>query len=128
MNNLTIQYSTSAKALPPQPIRMANAKWGGSPEKMENGSEPQPWHCLPFVEGSTYGLELIYPFETECHVVGADGTIRFEWDFAKEPGNVLTGGEFRAFAPVDASKYYVFSTRLDLLPPPGYALRTEPHP
>src|SRR5262249_38342120 len=78
--------------------------------------------------GSTYGLELLYPYETECHVVGADGTIRFEWDFTKEPGGGLTGGEFRAFSPVEASKYYLFNTRLDLQPPPGYVLRTEPHP
>jgi Flp pilus assembly protein TadD len=128
MNNLTIQYSTSAKALPPQPIRMANAKWGGSPEKMENGSEPQPWHCLPFVEGSTYGLELIYPYETECHVVNADGSIRFEWDFAKEPGGGLSGGEFSILSPAGAPKYYTFNTGLNLEASPGYVLRAEPHP
>jgi Flp pilus assembly protein TadD len=128
MNNLTIRYSTSAKALPPQPIRMANAKWGGSPEKMENGSEPQPWHCLPFVEGSTYGLELIYPYETECHVVGAGASISFEWDFAKEPGGGLGGDEFSALSTGGASKYYSFNTGLELEPPSGYVLRAEPHP
>src|SRR2546421_6714089 len=66
MDNLFVKYNTYAKVLVPQPIRMTNAKWAGSPEKMEDGSEPQPWHCLPFVEGSTYGVELIYPYETEC--------------------------------------------------------------
>src|SRR5947207_12525839 len=120
MQNLNIKYATYVNAPPPRPIRIEVGGWSGPAEKMVDGSEPQPWHCLPFVEGSTYGLELVYPYEAECHVVGANGTIRFEWDFAKEPGGVLTGGEFRAFAPVDASKYYVFSTRLDLVPPPGY--------
>jgi tetratricopeptide (TPR) repeat protein len=128
MDSLTIKYKAYAKVLPPQPIRMTNGTWGGSPEKMADGSEPQPWHCLPFVEGSTYGMELVYPYENECHVVAADGTIHFEWDFASEPGGGLTGGEFVAFSPVDASKYYLFNTRLDLHPPPGYVLRTEPHP
>jgi Tfp pilus assembly protein PilF len=129
MSDLTIKYCAYAKVPPPQPIRMANANWSGDlGQKMEDGSEPQPWHCLPFVEGSTYGLELIYPYETECQVLGTDGTMRFEWDYAKEPGGGLTGGEFRAFSPVDASKYYAFATRLVLKPPPGYVLRTEPHP
>jgi hypothetical protein len=61
-------------------------------------------------------------------VVHEHGTIRFDWDFSKEPDGGLTGGEFAAFAPREASRYYLFNTRLDLLPPPGYVLRTEPHP
>jgi len=107
---------------------MANVAWGGPPVKMVDGSDPQPWHCLPFVEGSTYGLELLYPHETECHVVHANGTIHFEWDYTKEPGGVLTGAEFGPFSPVNAAKYYLFNPRMDIQCPPGYVLRTEPHP
>src|SRR5262245_50611954 len=128
MESIPIKYCTYAKVLPPERIRMSNVTWGGSPEKMENGSEPQPWHCLPFVEGSTYGLELTYPYEAECHVVAAGGTIRFDWDYAKELRDNLTGGEFRAFSPIEASEYYAFHTRVDIQAPPGYVLRTEPHP
>jgi len=102
--------------------------WAGPPQKMVDGSEPQPWHCLPFTEGSTYGLELVYPYETECQVVGENGTIHFNWDFAREPGQALGGGEFVAFAPREASKYYFFNTGLDIQPPPGHVTRTEPHP
>jgi tetratricopeptide (TPR) repeat protein len=127
--SLAIKFSTNAQTMPPQPIRLVNVDWVGSADKkMEDGSEVQPWHCLPFVEGSTYGLELIYPYENECQVVGANGTIHFEWDFAKEPGGVCAGGEFRAFSPYEAVKYYSFATMMDLVPPPGYVLRTEPHP
>jgi hypothetical protein len=61
-------------------------------------------------------------------VVGAGGTIRFDWDFTKEPEGTLTGGEFKAFSPVEASRYYLLNTRMDLRPPPGHVLRTEPHP
>jgi Tfp pilus assembly protein PilF len=128
MDKITIKYAAYAKVAAPQPIRLMDVSWGGAPQNMQDGSEPQPWHCLPFHEGSTYGLELIYPYEKECHVVGSGGALRFDWDFANEPGGALTGGEFVAFAPRDASKYYMFNTRLDLQPPPGYALRSEPHP
>src|SRR5437764_12377537 len=127
--NVTVKYSTYFKELPPQPIRLANVNWAGSiQKKMEDGSEVQPWHCLPFTEGSTHGLELVYPYQTECHVVGAGGTIHFEWDFANEPGGGLFGGEFKAFSPANASQYYSFGTWLYIDPPTGYVLRTEPHP
>jgi len=123
-----VTYKTYGKATPPQPIRLANTRWAGAPQKMEDGSEVQPWHCLPFVEGSTHGLELVYPYETECHVVGAGGTVQFEWDFTREPGGGLFGGEFKAFSPRHAARFYSFATWIDIVPPPGYALRSEPHP
>jgi Tfp pilus assembly protein PilF len=128
MDKIEIKYATYAKALPPQPVRLKKPGWGGTAEKMVDGSEPQPWHCLPFVEASTYGLELVYQYDTECHVVNDGGVLRFEWDVTKEPGGVLTGGEFVAFEPKTNSRFYIFNTRVDLQPPPGYVIRTEPHP
>ena len=128
MENLLIKYHQYAAALPPRPIRITSGGWAGPPVKMEDGSDPQPWHCLPFVEASTYGLELIYPYENECHVVNDDGAIRFDWDYATEPSGGVTGAEFVLFSPVRASKYYLFNTRLDIQTPPGYLVRTEPHP
>lgn len=128
MDKLKIKYCAYDKAIPPQQIRMSAGGWGGLPQKMEDGSEPQPWHCLPFVEASTHGLELIYPYETECHVVNENGAIRFDWDFARESGGQLTGGEFVTFFPKEASRYYLFNTSLDIQAPPGHVLRTEPHP
>src|SRR5947208_596092 len=103
MDHLPIKYSTYASALPPRPIRLAVGDWSGTSAKMEDGSDPQPWHCLPFVEGSTHGLELIYPYEVECQVVNDSGIVRFDWDYAKEPGGELTGAEFLLFSPVRAS-------------------------
>ncbi len=94
---------------------------------MEDGAQGQPWHCLPFVEGSTYGLELVYPYATECHVINENGVVRMEFDFQKEPG-ILTGGEFTFFAHRQTPKYYLFATRIDVQAPPGHALRIEPHP
>ena len=128
MQPLLIKFAASGKAIPPQPIRIKTPGLGGAADKMEDGANPQPWHCLPFVEGSTYGLELVYQYETTCHVVHDNGTIRFDWDFASEPGAVLTGGEFVAFSPLAASKFFMFNTMLDIEPPPGYVIRSEPHP
>ena len=128
MTRLHVEYGVTGHALPPRPIRLEVDGWGGpASEKMVDGSNPQPWHCLPFIEGSTYGLELVYPHETECRIVN-DGTVRIEWDFASEPGQKLTGFEFLLFSPVRASKYYLFNTRIDIEPPAGHVLRTEPHP
>ena len=128
MDKLTVKYGTYANAQPPRRIKLEKPGWAGDERKMVDGSEPQPWHCLPFVEASTYGLELVYPYETECHVVNDGGKIRFDFDFAKEPGGVLTGGEFITFFPKPPEKFYLFNTRVDLQAPPGHVLRTEPHP
>jgi tetratricopeptide (TPR) repeat protein len=125
---MEIPYRTFHKAIPPQPIRVKVPGWAGSPQiRMQNGSEPQPWHCPPFVDASGYGLELLYPYETECHVVNENGEVRIEWDPSKEPGGVAGPGEFGLFAP-KPTKFYSFGTSVDLQAPPGYALRTGPHP
>src|SRR5437899_375773 len=85
MDKLKVKYATYSKAMPPQPIRLKTPGWAGNPDKMEDGSPGQPWHCLPFVEASTYGLELIYQFDTECQIINDNGLVRIDWDFAKEP-------------------------------------------
>ncbi len=128
MEPLLVRYHTYAKADPPQPIRVKVGDWGGTPQKMQDGAAGQPWHCLPFVEASTYGLELVYQYDTECQVINDNGVVRFEWDFRQEPGGELTGGEFISFAPKRASRYYLFNTGLDVVAPPGHVVRTEPHP
>src|SRR3954451_12349222 len=128
MDKLTIKYATYANALPPRRVKLEKPGWAGDLRKMEDGSEPQPWHCLPFVEAATYGLELLYPYETECVVVNDNGDVRFEFDYEKEPGGILTGVEFITFFPKPPAKFYLFNTRIDLQAPPGHVLRTEPHP
>lgn len=128
MDELEIKYQVLGGGPLPRPIRMSADGWAGLPQHMRDGSQPQPWHCLPFVEGSAYGLELVYPYETQCQVINEEGSVRIEFDFAREPGGGLTGSEFVLFAPTDAAKYYLFAVRLDLQPPADYVIRTEPHP
>ncbi|HEX4794380.1 MAG TPA: DUF6065 family protein [Humisphaera sp.] len=125
---LQIKYRTAHKGLPPQPIRMKIPGWGGSPDrKMVNGSEPEPWHCLPLVEACTYGLELIFQYETECHIINDDGNVRLEWDYAKEPGGIASPLEMSLFR-TKPTRFYSFITSIDLQTPPGYVLQTQPHP
>src|SRR5437016_5074797 len=103
MEKLNIKYATYMNSQPPRPIRLEIGGWSGTPEKMVDGSNPQPWHCLPFVEGSTYGLEIVYSFAPPCDVVNDNGRVYVDWDFASEPG--LTGSEFLLFSPVRNAKY-----------------------
>jgi tetratricopeptide (TPR) repeat protein len=121
---MIIKVGSKHNKLPLQAIRMVAPGWAGEAVKMEDGAVIQPAHCLPFVEGSTYGLELLYPYETECQVVNDAGIPRFERELNEE----LTGGEFLFFSPTDHAKYYMLNTKLDLVPPPGHVVRTEPHP
>jgi len=94
---------------------------------MVNGSEPEPWHCLPLVEASTYGLELVYPYQTEAHIINDNGEVRLEWDWAREPGGVVSPREISLFATKPV-RFYSFVTSVDLQTPPGYVLQTQPHP
>jgi tetratricopeptide (TPR) repeat protein len=122
---MIIKVGSKHHQLPLQAIHLSTPGWGGDAVKMEDGAVIQPAHCLPFVEGSTYGLELLYPYETECHVVNnEEGIPRFERELNEE----LKGWEFLFFSPEHHAKFYMLNTQLDIVPPPGHVIRTEPHP
>jgi Tetratricopeptide repeat len=122
---VVVKYRTIGNALPPQPTRLAIPGWSGLPEiKMENGSQPQPWHCSPFREGATYGLELLFQHDSECHVINDNGQIRFDWNDGQKPeGN-------HGFFEIGAKpcRFFGFDTSVELQAPPGYVLRTVTHP
>ncbi len=132
MDKLTVKYRTHSKALPPQPIRVKMPGWGGSNVKMQDGAEAQPWHCLPFAEGSIHGLELLYPYDAECQVVNDHDGLRFDGDFSGDAGIAMPGGGFLALAlglaPNGSPRCYQFNTGLDVQTPPGQVVRIEPHP
>lgn len=126
MRKTEIKYRTWFKGIPPRPIKLEIPGWAGDSHGHSDGDRPQPWHCPPFVDGATYGLELLYPFDSECHVKVVDGQIKFEGDFAEE--NRLVNGvqfpPFMSFAP----GHFGFTSSLDLKVPPGHILRLEAHP
>ncbi|HSU15727.1 MAG TPA: hypothetical protein VLK66_16580 [Longimicrobium sp.] len=126
---IELKYRAWNRAQPPRRIRMAIPGWAGELQPAEDGATPQPWHCRPFADASTYGIELVYAFETECRVTREDGAIRFDGDFSGEIARAAERGEkvevpFGAFAP----HHYGMTTAIDILPPPGHVLRVEPHP
>jgi tetratricopeptide (TPR) repeat protein len=126
MAKLQIKYRLENKAVPPRPIKVEVPGWAGSLDfKKVNGSQPQPWHCPLHVEGATHGMELIYQYDHECHIINDHGHARILWDRAAEG---LTGpSEFTLSVP-PPSVNFLFATGLDIQAPPGYVLRTEPHP
>jgi len=122
-----LKYRTWFKGIPPRPIKLEIPGWAGEDHNHGDGARPQPWHCPPFVDGSTYGLELIYPFQTEIKVTSVPGdceAVVFEGDFSKEPEWAREGPPFQTFAP----GHYGFTSSLDLIPPEGFCVRIEPHP
>lgn len=137
MNKIKVKYRSWYKAISPKQIKLQIPGWAGKNKKHENGCEAQPWHCPPFVEASTYGHELIYPFESQCLVKKINGKLIFEGDFSNEnwnideKGDVVVGNnEKRKSAPMMsfANNHYGMTSCLDFEPPEGYVTRTEPHP
>ena len=124
MATIPVQWRTNHKGLPPAPIKLQLPGWAGTDLRHDDGATPQPWHCPPFVDGSTYGLELIYPFDAECAVTLRDGRLHFAMDFASDMHPSMGDPPFKAFAP----RHYGFTSSLDLLVPEDMVVRVEPHP
>lgn len=121
---LEVRYRSTFGAPPPRRIRLQIPGWSGADVQPAEGATAQPWHCQPFVEGATHGLELVYPYQSETRVHSEDGRLRFEGDLGAEMEAAGMPHPFGVFAP----GHYGMGTMLDLLPPPGYALRLGPHP
>jgi hypothetical protein len=137
MEDIVVKYRTWYTNQAPRPIKLQIPGWAGKDRRHGNGAEPQPWHCPPFVDGSTYGHELVYPYKSECVVKRVGGELLFEGDFSSEEwmlaenGTTISGDQptkktppMMSFAP----GHYGMSSGLDLEPPEGYVIRTEPHP
>lgn len=102
------------KALPPQPIKIKIPGWAGQDNNHSDGATPQPWHCIPFIEGSTYGFEFLYPYTEEQTVTRKNGELIF--------GNPSL--PFKKFA----NGHYGYQGGTDIKIPEGHVLRLEPHP
>lgn len=108
----------------PQPIRIAVPGWAGDRQPREDGRHEQPWHCIPFSESARYGFELLYPWDIELRVTTVDGRVRLDADWGRAPDDMEVWPPFRTFG----DDYYSYQLSLDLEAPPGFAVRTEPHP
>jgi hypothetical protein len=85
---------------------------------------PTPAQCPVFIDGATYGIEVLYPFEAECQISLQDGVPHVTGNFATAPSKNIPWPPVRWVNP----EHYSILTCLDLAPDPKYLLRVEPHP
>ena len=124
MNKIDVLWR-GLKEAPPRPVKLQIPGWSGDNLNHGDGATAQPWHCPPFVDGSTYGLELVYPFNAECSVSIRDNRLHIErGDFSAEMHPSMKEPPFKQFAP----QHYGFTSSLDLLVPDDMIVRVEPHP
>ena len=119
-----VKYRLHGHRPPPQPIRLPVPGWGGDAQPRVDGNHEQPWHCTPFSESARYGIELLYPFDDELRVERRNGQVVLEAQWGPPADPDMMWPPFRTFG----EDYYSYQLSLDLLPPPGWAVRTEPHP
>ena len=111
--------SHSPHEIGPRPIKLEIAGWAGD-KSHGDGAKAQPWHCMPWVEATTYGVELVFPWD-EFRISTKNGELIVEGNDPRIPeGHV----PFKGFAP----GHYGFGSGLDIQVPPGHILRLEPHP
>lgn len=107
-----------------QRTRVAVPGWGGLQESRADGSHEQPWHCIPFSEASTAGIEILYPYDEELHVTFTGGDFRF----AKLSGNPIQNSPesppFRSFG----TNYYTYRSSMDFKVDDEFAVKLETHP
>jgi hypothetical protein len=128
-SEIVILYRSRFNGVPPRPIKLLVPGWAGEKVPRGDGSVPQPWHCKPFVDGATYGLELVYPFSSECRVRMRRNRLIVDADFSEEPDWMLdTNGKPEVPFSAFATGHYGMTTCLDVQPPSGFVLRIEPHP
>ena len=119
-----VKVRTYEPGLAPRRTRMEVPGWSGKPEPRRDGSHEYVWHCMPFTEGATYGIEIFYPHPGEVRVTGRDGAPVFEGDIVWDDEANCHRPPFRSFG----GRFYSYQLLLDLKPEPGFAIRTEPHP
>lgn len=110
-------------------IKVEFPGWAGDSKNHSDGAIPQPWHCVPFLEASTYGLELIYPFNSEAIIRTVDQKIQVDpsnnksWEEENIPPS-WPRPAFMQFAP----GHFGMSSCLEIVPPKDHVIRIEPHP
>jgi len=119
-----VKYRLFEPRLNPRRTKLEVPGWAGQPEPRRDGSHEYGWHCMPFVEGAQYGIELFYPFDNELRVTRRDGTVVLESDWGPDPGSGINWPPFRSFG----DDYYSYQLLLDLKVADDMAVRAEPHP
>ncbi len=120
----TVKYRLFEPRLMPRRTKLEVPGWAGASELRRDGSHEHAWHCMPFIEGAQYGIELFYPFDNELRVTKRHGHVVLEGDFGPDPCTGIQWPPFRSFG----ENYYTYQLLLDLKVTDDMAIRTEPHP
>ena len=119
-----VKYRLNDPRLAPRRTRLEIPGWAGKSDRRVNGSHEYAWHCVPFAEAATAGIELFYPYDNELHVATSNGELLFEGDFGEPPNAEVDWPPFRSFG----QEYYTYQILIDLKVEDGYAIKTETHP
>lgn len=122
-----LRYGTFDGGALPRLARLEVPGWAGEAAMRADGSAPQPWHCKPFVDATTFGFELVFERDEEFVITSESNSTLLYKD-----GRRLTASEgfdspncpFSRFAPY----FYGLALFLYLDVPEDYVLRIEPHP
>lgn len=78
---IRVEYRNWLHGLPSKRIKLDIGEEGKPGWAGENTyAIPQPWHCKPWSDATTYGLEIIYSWKTTCIVTtktGKEGSIPY---------------------------------------------------
>ena len=119
-----VKYRLVDPRLAPRRTKIEVPGWAGQPEPRRDGSHEYGWHCMPFVEGAQYGIEVFYPFDNELRVTKQSGQVVLDGDFGPDPKTGVNWPPFRTFG----EEYYTYQILLDIKVADDMAVRTEPHP
>ena len=119
-----IKFRVTDPRLRPRRTKLEIPGWSGDPAPRANGSQEYAWHCAPFSEAATYGVEIFYPYDNELRVSVKDGEPQFDGDFGPPPDDGRQWPPFRTFGRL----YYTYQLLLDLKVPPDFAIKVETHP
>ena len=119
-----IKFRMSGDDLRPRRTKLEIPGWAGKPERRVDGSQEYAWHCVPFSEAATCGVEVFYPYKNELRVTTKNGRLILDGDFGPPPTIGRSWPPFRNFG----DHYYTYQILLDLKPEPGFAIKVETHP
>ncbi len=120
---IKVEYRNWLHGQPPKRTKLEIGGWAGE----NNWKTPQPWHCKPYADASTYGLELIYTWQATATVTCDEkGMCKCEADWSKEIPEYL-GKKWvpmACFAPW----HFGYVAMVDIKTPTDHNLLVQPHP
>jgi hypothetical protein len=121
---MRVTYRLNDPNLRPRRTKLEIPGWAGDSNRRVDGAHEFPWHCVPFSEAATAGIEVFYPYQNELRVSTRDGELFFESEWGDPPSPGLEWPPFRRFG----REYYTYQILIDLKVEDGYAVKTDPHP